>query len=69
MSTVDASYAENTTTEENKETQEKKPFKQPSTDYDYTSLASALNMPYNTLLEEISDEDLKKLHDTTVAKM
>ena len=55
--------------EEDKSEQEKKPFKQPSTDYDYTSLASALNQSANTLLQDISDEDLQSLHDTVFTKM
>ena len=50
------------------EEKEKKPIKLPSTDYDYTSLASALNQPTNTYLQDLSDEDLKKLHDTTFAR-
>ena len=50
------------------EEQEKKPVKLPSTDYDYTSLASALNQPTNTYLQDLSDEDLQKLHDTTFAR-
>jgi hypothetical protein len=55
--------------EEDKSEQEKKPFKQPSTDYDYTSLASALNQSSNSLLQDISDEDLQGLHDVTFSKM
>lgn len=47
------------------EEEEKKSAKLPSTDYEYTSLASALNQPSNTYLQELSDEDLKKLHDNT----
>ena len=48
--------------------EEKAPIKLPSTDYEYTSLASALNQKSNTYLQSLSDDDLKLLHDTAFNK-
>lgn len=48
--------------------EEKVPLKLPSTDYEYTSLASALNQKLNTYLQSLSDDDLKLLHDNAFNK-
>ena len=48
--------------------EDKAPLKLPSTDYEYTSLASALNQKSNTYLQDLSDYDLKLLHDNAFNK-